>query len=83
MVKIMEHWSDSVPLQITAAAALVLLRWLQTGGAERPESAGPAERQGLADLLTALEMTVAKGTEDELREARSELLKSAGDWTRD
>lgn len=64
-------------------AALVLLRWLQRVDFSRVEASHPAEKQALAEVLTALEVSVAEGTEQELEEARSKLLQDAGDWVRE
>jgi hypothetical protein len=43
----------------------------------------PADRQALADLLTALEMTVVYPDAEHLAMAREELLKNSGPWVND
>ncbi len=68
----------SVPL--TEAAATVLVHWLTVVPDKVIPVTHPAERQALADLLTALEGSVVPPTDAGLEAARELLLQSHGPW---
>jgi hypothetical protein len=68
----------SVPL--TEAAATVLTHWLTVVPENVVPVTHPAERQALADLLTALEGSVAPPNEASLEAARELLLQRHGPW---
>jgi hypothetical protein len=70
----------SVPL--TLAAAQVLLHWLTAVPDDVIRVTHPAERQALADLLSALEGTVTEADATALEQAREQLTRASGDWIR-
>lgn len=69
-----------VDVPLTVAAASVLRRWLETVPSEVVPVTHPADRQALADLLTALEMCGPDPSDGELEAARTSLLRNSGEW---
>ncbi len=70
-----------IRLTLGLPAAQVLLHWLTVVPSEVIPVTHPAERQALADLLSALEWAAAPAAEVELENARDQLLADAGAWT--
>ena len=74
------HGPDRVALPLSRAAAIVLCHWLSSTDVNGNPIMHPAERQALADLLNSFETTIAEPDATQLDEARSQLLRNAGDW---
>ena len=67
-------------ISLTVAAAQVLLHWLSAVPVDVIPVTHPADRQALADLLTALEWAVVPPDEMALARARELLTQTPADW---